>query len=160
MKYEFGPWTVDINMYDTQKYYKNNDDSIDKKDNARFMNMLSEKQTHLFKQLGIDLEKIRVECHKLPEEIMDIKVKEIFEISFLICGKLLSITLFQAEVYGSEDVFGKDALKGLEIIDSAEILHDIDGMSCSFKHPCTTFPEKNFEDWDCGFICGKMILKK
>ena len=59
MKYEFGPWTVDINMDDTQKYYKNNDDSIDKKDNARFMNMLSEKQTHLFKQLGIDLEKIR-----------------------------------------------------------------------------------------------------
>ena len=73
---------------------------------------------------------------------------------------LLSITLFQAEVYGSEDVFGKDVLKGVEIIDSTEILHDIDGMSCSFKHPCTTFPEKNFEDWDCGFICGKMILKK
>lgn len=72
------------------------------------MNMLSEKQTHLFKQLGIDLEKIKVECHKMPEERTDIKVKEIFEISFLICGKLLSITLFQAEVYGSEDVFGKD----------------------------------------------------
>ena len=67
MKYEFGPWMVDINMDDTQKYYKNNDDSIDKKDNARFMNMLSEKQTHLCTQLGIDLEKIRVECHKLPK---------------------------------------------------------------------------------------------
>ncbi len=100
------------------------------------MNMLSEKQTHLFKQIGIDLEKIKVECHKLPEEITDIKVKEIFEISFLICGKLLSITLFQAEVYGSEDVFGKDALKGVEIIDSAEILHDIDDILCSFGLGC------------------------
>ena len=159
MKYELNPWKIEVDTEATLKYYKNHDDSNKKEINQRFISILSEKQKGFFEQFGVDLEKIKIEYHKLSDEMPGLKEKEIYDVSFLICGKLLSITSYQAEVYASEDVFGKEILNETEVIESIELINNIDGMGYSFKHPCTEFPER-FEQWNCGFICGKVILKK
>lgn len=79
--------------------------------------------------------------------------------SYLVCGKLLSITPFQAEVYCSDEIFGRSILDEVEIIEMNEFMNTIKNMQYSFKHPATAFPEKKLETWNCGFIGGKVIMK-
>lgn len=162
MTYKFNSWEIDINLADTKKYYANNDDSIDKKINNRFLELLSDEQKQFFNQFGLDMLNVNVEYHKLAEETSDMEVKEIYDVTFLLCGKLLSISSFQADIYGAEDVFGKDSLKNVKVFPIDNIINSdtIDGMLISFKHPCMFFPEEKYEHWDCGFVLGKAILKK
>lgn len=154
------PWKIDVDLIGTKEYYRKNDDCLDKEVNLNFINILSKQQMEFFENLGVDIEKIKIDCHHLEEDCSsnDTEKKEIYEAAFLVCGKLLSLIPFQAEVYSSEEAFGKDILNEVDIVETAGI-SNIDGMEYVFKHPSTSFAEKNLETWDCGFVCGKARLK-
>ncbi len=160
MKLDFMPWKVDVDVEKTQQYYVDNDDCLDKKINQKFTKILTDEQKMFFKRLGVDIEKVKIDYHKLSDEEMSaLEKKEIFDVSYLVCGKLLSITSLQAEVYCDDDVFGRDILNEVDVIEMNEFTNAIGNMQYSFKHPATAFPEKNLETWDCGFIGGKVIMK-
>lgn len=160
MEFNFKPWRINVDVEKTKKYYSDNDDSITKEVNKKFVKILSEQQKAFFEQLGVDIEKIKIDYHNLQNDgALDVGIKESYEASFLVCGKLLSITPFQAAVYGDEETFGKVILDEVEVVDMSDCVNSIGDMQYSFRHPAVAFPEKRLEEWDCGFVCGKVMLK-
>lgn len=62
------PWKIDVDLIGTKEYYRKNDDCLDKEVNSNFINILSKQQMEFFENLGVDIEKIKVDCHHLEED--------------------------------------------------------------------------------------------
>ena len=81
-------------------------------------------------------------------------------VDFLVCGKFLTIAEFQKEIYGNIEEF-KDDVEKVDVLDyDFPPFVNIDDMVCGvvFKHPSSKFDFKGFEKWDCGYICGSVII--
>lgn len=70
MRFDFTPWNIDVDVEKTQQYYVDNDDCIDEKINSKFIKILTEEQRLFFKRLGVDIEKVKIDYHKLLDEEM------------------------------------------------------------------------------------------
>lgn len=166
MKAEYYPWKLEWKADETKQYYTDHDLAEDKADNNRLMRLLTEKQRAFFEQLGVDLSKVWVE----RTEFTTGKTRTIYEIHFLFRGALKSITSFQAEVYQDPEFFGKGIAKQVEVIDIDPIKtlkwknknqgNNIDRMMVSFKHPSAFYDNEEYQEWECGYVCGVALLKK
>lgn len=164
MELEYYPWKLDVDVEGTKVFYESHDLSQKKKYNESLRKKLTLKQRAFFDRFGIDLShaKIRRDDFKCG------KVKYVYVISCLVKGTLKSITSYQADVYADSEVFGKEILNGLEVVDmdmmdvgeNTDAANNIDGMLVSFKHPGLTFEDEQFEEWDCGYICVTALLKR
>lgn len=156
MVFDFFPWKIDVDLGSTKQFYEKNYLSTDAFINEKFTKSLTQKQLDFFDNLGVDLSKVSIEYH---EAVFD--YKEVYEVKYLLCGKLKSIASFQAKVYSDDDVFGSDIFQSVEVVDTADFeLNKIDGMNITFKQPVTGFEDERFEKWDCGYVCGMAILKR
>lgn len=69
----------------------------------------------------------------------------------------------QLDVYSDEEVFGISIDWGsIETIETDDLVV-YDGLKLGagirFKHPATHFEDKQFEEWNCGFINGALIVR-
>ncbi len=37
---------------------------------------------------------------------------------------------------------------------------ELDNMNIVFKHPCFHFEEPEFQEWDCGYVLGTILIFK
>ncbi len=76
MVFDFFPWTIDVDIEGTKRFYQDNDYSINKEWNKVFINSLNIPQYDFFDRLGIDLMKVEIERHELKdvEVILDDEV--------------------------------------------------------------------------------------
>lgn len=140
---------------------------------GRWMWTLRQKNSYIlpminfFHSLGVDILKIQIEekMYQIPEEegISAAKIYRCF-FHFLIRGNFLTIPNYQKELYGDEEVFGKQFPKDLTVIQMPEDeqlpTFDIDGWNCVFKHPCFRFETEEFQTWDCGYVLGSILMMK
>lgn len=165
MIFKFYPWTLDIDVEATKQLYLENDYSTDFSANTKFAGQLSEKQKDFFKSMGVNPMKI-----KANETIYDIPGdnetagKKVYRMlaDFMVCGKFPAIPNYQKEIYGSDELFGKEFPDSLKVIKEENGLpvYDIDGLGKGtvFKHPCTRFDAESFQTWDCGYIIGTILI--
>ena len=145
MEFRFDPWMLDVDVSKTQEDYKVNDYSKDKALNEELKNALSYQQSRIFETLGVDVDKILVE--KIPFE----GAQNVYKFTFFIQGKLLTITNMQADVYSKEEVFGKEILDHVEVVDIPEggvMVYEMGNLALAFKHP------GNSKEWNCGVVSG------
>ena len=125
-----------------------------------FTELLNPLQKEFFNNLGIDLMKIEIEKRDFLDNE---EVPFIYSIDFLICGRFLSLPKVQLDVYSDEEVFGTSIyLQSIESIETDDLVAYDDlglGIGIRFKHPAIHFEEKRFEEWDCGFIGGALIVR-
>lgn len=109
--------------------------------------------------LGIDIMKIEVEKHDFEENL---EVPFMLSVNFLFCGKFLTMPSEQLELYNDEEIYGKSikfdliesvSVDGLAVYDELNI-----GTGIRFKHPVSHFEGSQYEEWDCGFINGALIV--
>lgn len=160
MIFKFFPWTIDVDIEGTQKFYQDNDYSINKEWNKMFISSLNESQYDFFDRLGIDLMKIEIEKH----ELKDVEVPYFISINFLFCGKFLAMPKEQLELYQDEEIYGTSLeFDSVEAILSDELsFYDglgLVGTGIRFKHPISHFEGSQFEGWNCGFINGALIIR-
>lgn len=160
MIFDFYPWKMDVDIEKTKEFYQDNDYSVNKEWNEEFINRLNISQREFFDRLNIDLMKIEIERRDF---IDNEEVPYILSIDFLICGKFLSMPKEQLEIYMDEEVFGESVdINAIESISTDELVA-YDGLELGtgirFKHPATHFEEKQFQEWNCGFICGTLIVR-
>lgn len=164
MIFNFHPWTLDIDVEATKQLYSENDYSTDPAANAKLTKQLSEKQKRFFSSIGVNPMKI-----KADETIYDIPAdnetagRKVYRMmaDFIVCGKFFAIPQFQKDLYGSDELFGKEFPDSLKIIkEHALPVYDIDGLGkgAVFKHPCTRFDTESFQAWDCGYIIGTILI--
>lgn len=160
MVFDFYPWKIDVDVDETRRFYQENDYSSNKEWNKMFVEVLNASQIDFFHNLGIDLMKIEVEKRDF---IDNEEVPFIYSIDFLMCGKFLSLPKVQLELYSDEEVFGKSVELDLSECIETEDLVTYDGFGLGtgirFKHPVTHFEEKRFEEWECGFVGGALIVR-
>ena len=162
MIFDYTPWKIDVDIEKTKQFYENNSLVKDAKINESFLKLLTLAQREHFERLGADLSKMDITCKVFEpdeeeEEEFDEVTTEHYNVKFLLCGKLLSIIEFQAEVYSDEEVFGAEMLDKVEVKED-DLNLDIDGMRITFTHPAGSYDDPAYEQWDCGFICGKALL--
>ncbi len=160
MIFDFYPWKIDVDIDKTRKFYQENDYSQNKEWNKNFISFLSKSQYDFFVELGIDLMKIEIRKREFEDNV---EVPYIFSINFLICGTFLSLQKEQLEVYLDEEIFGTSIdLNSIESIET-DVLVAYDGLGLGtgirFKHPATHFEGSQYEEWDCGFINGALIVR-
>lgn len=152
MIFNFYPWTLDIDIEATKQLYLKNDYSIDRTANIKFINQLSEKQKNFFMSIGINPMKIKANetIYDIPDD-NETAGKKVYRmlIDFMVCGKFLAIPNYQKEIYGSDELFGKEFTDSLKVIKEENGLpvYDIDGSGKGivFKHPCTRFDTESFQ---------------
>ena len=105
MIFDFYPWKIDANIEKTKKFYQGNDYSSNKEWNKMFVDILNPMQREFFDNLGIDLMKIEVRKNEFEDNE---EVPFIYTINFLLCGKFLSMTKYQLDMYADEEIFGTD----------------------------------------------------
>lgn len=162
MIFNFHPWQLDVNVESTKQFYAENDDSIDKVANTEFIDKLSLEQQQFFDSLGVDLMKVEIDktIYEIPDD-EEISVQKLYKVSanFLIKGKILGLPQYQKDLYGDEDVFGKEFPTSIKVLSSEDedYLKPYDngiGNGIVFKHPGLHYDDKKFESWDCGYILG------
>lgn len=160
MVFDFYPWKIEVDIEETRKFYEENDFSSNKEWNNKFVALLTTMQKDFFHNLGIDLTKIEIEERDF---IDNEEVPYIYSINFLFCGRFLSMPKEQLDIYSDEEAFGNSI--DLDSIESkkTEVLVVYDGLGLGtgirFKHPATHFEDKQFEEWNCGFINGALIVR-
>ena len=91
------------------------------------------------------------------------EVPYIYSVIFLFCGSFLSMPKEQLDVYSDEEVFGNSIdWNSVESIETDKlVVYDGLGFSMGirFKHPAIHFEDKQFEEWDCGFVAGAFIVR-
>ncbi len=160
MVFDFFPWTIDVDIEGTKRFYQDNDYSINKEWNKVFINSLNIPQYDFFDRLGIDLMKVEIERH----ELKDVEVPYFSSINFLFCGKFLAMPKKQLDLYRNDEIYGMSIeFDSVEVILDDELsFYDelgLEGTGIRFKHPISHFDENQFEKWDCGFINGALIVK-
>lgn len=160
MIFDFYPWKIDVDINKTKKFYEENDYSYNKEWNKKFISILNKSQYDFFVELGIDLMKIEIKKREFEDNK---EVPYIFSIDFLICGKFLSLQKEQLEIYSDEEIFGTSIdLNAIESIENDVLVaYDCFGLGTGirFKHPAVHFEESQFEEWDCGFINGALVVR-
>ena len=124
---------------------KGNDYSKEKQLNEELKKAMSFQQSRIFETLGVDPDKILVE--KIPLE----GSQNVYKFSFIVKGKLLTITNMQAAVYSDEKVFGPEILDHVEVVDIPEggvMVYEMGNLALAFKHPGHT------NEWNCGSVLG------
>ena len=161
MIYEFYPWKIDVDIEKTRNFYQENDYSSDKDWNRMFMDTLNPMQKEFFDNLGVDM--MKMEVHKTEFEDNP-EVPFIYSINFLLSGKFLSLTKHQLDLYMDEEIFGQrvveDSIEGIEV--DSLINYEglgLPGTGVRFRHPATYWEESQFQEWDCGFINGTLIVR-
>lgn len=145
MEFRFNPWMLDVDVNATQHDYSKNDYSKEKQLNEELKKAMSFQQSRIFETLGVDPDKILVE--KIPLE----GSQNVYKFSFIIKGKLLTITNMQAAVYSDEKVFGSEILDHVEVVDIPEggvMVYEMGNLALAFKHPGHT------KEWNCGSVLG------
>ena len=150
----FYPWTIDIT--DEVKYLE---DSISFESNVnnteKFKSVLTNEQIGFFEKLGIDINKLTVDYHLFNST-------EIFETRFLLKGKFISMPSSQINTYLDIEFFHDSILKNIKTTDvSGEDMakNHIENMQFSFKHPIIYSDKEIYKQWDCGYVCGVVIIK-
>lgn len=158
MIFDLYPWKVDFDIESTKEFYKENNLSIDADLNEKFKRSLHLTHKQFFENIGVDILKVRVEeIESCPDENGN---NHKLSVDFLVCGKFLAIAEFQKEIYGNIEEF-KDDVEKVDVLDyDFPPFVNIDDMGCGvvFKHPSNKFDFKEFEKWDCGYICGSVII--
>ena len=145
MEFRFDPWVLDVDVNATQHDYSKNDYSKEKQLNEELKKAMSFQQSRIFETLGVDPDKIFVE--KIPLE----GSQNVYKFSFIVNGKLLTITNMQAAVYSDEKVFGHEILDHVEVVDIPEggvMVYEMGNLALAFKHPGHT------NEWNCGSVLG------
>lgn len=145
MEFRFDPWMLDVDVNATQHNYSKNDYSKEKQLNEELKKAMSFQQSRIFETLGVDPDKILVE--KIPLE----GSQNVYKFSFMVKGKLLTITNMQAAVYSDEKVFGPEILDHVEVVDIPEggvMVYEMGNLALAFKHPGHT------KEWNCGSVLG------
>ena len=157
MIFDFYPWKIDIDIEETKQFYQGNDYSENKEWNKTFKNNLNTIQQEFFEKLNIDLMKIKIVKHDF---IDNEEVPYMFSVNFMFCGRFLSIPNEQLEIYMEDDIFG-ESVKDIKTIFTDKISYDgLElGTGIRFQHPAVYYEDKLFEKWDCGFICGTLIVR-
>ena len=160
MVFDFYPWKIEVDVEKTRKFYEENDYSFNKEWNNEFVALLNPVQKDFFNNLGIDFMKIEIEKHDFVDNE---EVPYNYLIHFLICGRFLSMPKEQLDVYSDEEVFGNSIdWNSVESIETDKlVVYDGLGFSMGirFKHPAIHFEDKQFEEWDCGFVAGAFIVR-
>ena len=150
----FYPWTIDIT--DEVKYLE---DSISFESNVnnteKFKSVLTNEQIGFFEKLGIDINNLTVDYHLFNST-------EIFETRFLLKGKFISMPSSQINTYLDIEFFHDSILKNIKTTDVSEedmAKNHIENMQFSFKHPIIYSDKEIYKQWDCGYVCGVVIIK-
>lgn len=158
MLFDLYPWRVDFDIESTRDFYKENNLSIDAELNEKFKRSLHLTHKLFFENIGVDISKVRVEeIECCPDENGN---NHKLSVDFLVCGKFLAIAEFQKEIYGNIDEF-KDDVEKVEVLEyDFPPFVNIDDMGSGLvlKHPSIKFDSEEFNKWDCGFICGSVII--
>ena len=159
MVFDFYPWKIEVDVEKTRKFYQENDYSSNKEWNKMFSDILNLSQQDFFDNLGIDLMKIEVRKNEFEDNE---EVPFIYTINFLLCGKFLSMTKYQLDMYADEEIFGQSVvLEPIECIEADRLItYDglgLEGTGVRFRHPASYFEESQFQEWNCGFINGTLI---
>lgn len=166
MIFDFYPWKLDVDIEATKQFYMENDSAKECEANVKFYENMSEKQKEFFASLGVDVTKIEVKekTHDIPEEDgMEAVKLYVCSVNFLMCGKILALPDYQKEIYRDEEIFGKtfpDTINVIEMQEEKLPIFDVDGMGCVFKHPCFYFSQKEFKQWDCGYVLGTILIMR
>ena len=160
MVFDFYPWKIEVDIEETTKFYEENDFSSNKEWNNKFVTLLNPIQKDFFHNLGIDLSKIEIEKRDFVDNE---EVPYIYSINFLFCGRFLSMPKEQLDMYSDEEAFGTSIdRKLIESIETDDlVVYDGLGLGTGirFKHPAIHFEEEQFQEWDCGFIDGALIVR-
>ena len=160
MVFDFYPWKIDVDVEKTRRFYQENDYSSNKEWNKMFVEVLNESQIDFFDNFGIDLMKIEIEKHDFVDNE---EVPYIYSIDFLIYGRFLRLPKEQLDVYLDEEVFGASIdLQSIESIETDDmVVYDSLGLGTGirFKHPATHFEDEQFQEWECGYIAGALIVR-
>lgn len=126
-----------------------------------FVDILNPIQRDFFDNLGVDMMKMEVQKIEFEDNA---EVPFVYDINFLLCGRFLSMTKHQLDVYMDEEIFGQsvvvDSIEWIEV----DSLINYDGLGLSgtgvrFRHPALYLEESRFQEWDCGFINGTLIVR-
>ena len=156
MNLDFYPWVIntdnnnEINYSEDSIFFEANTNYIQK-----FHSILTDKQLQFFEKLGVNIELLHVDCHTIHSN-------EVFETRFLIPGNFISIPSFQMNTYLNIDSFDNSILDKLNVTEVSEkdmLNNQIDNMQYSFKHPIIYSDNKDYQKWDCGYVCVVVILK-
>lgn len=168
MIFDFNPWQLDVNVELTKQLYGKSDYSTDKTTNMEFIDTLSSEQQLFFNSLGVDLTKVDVDktVYDIPED-EETPASKIYRMSvnFLIRGEILALPKYQKDLYSDEEMFGENFPKSIKVLsdDEEEYIKTFDngiGAGVVFKHPCFHYDDKKFNDWNCGYILGTILIMK
>lgn len=160
MLFDFLPWKIEVDLEKTKQFYIENDYSVNKEWNQNFSKCLNANQRAFFDTLNVDLMNVVVDRHDFEDNE---EVPYMLSIHFFVCGKMLSMPEQQLELYMDEEVFGaivnKDEIEPIETDDL--ITYDALnlGTGIRFKHPAVLFEDEKFQKWDCGVVCGSLIVR-
>ena len=69
---------------------------------------------------------------------------------------------YQKDIYCDEEVFGKTFPGSVKVLsDDEEYIETFDngiGAGIVFKHPCFHYDNEIFNEWDCGYILGTILI--
>ena len=89
MKFNFYPWTLDVDVEATKELYAQNDFAEDRTVNERFVNSFTKEQKAFFDSVGVDPMRVRAEekVHDIPDE-GEVQGGRIYvqTFDFLMCG--------------------------------------------------------------------------
>ncbi len=169
-------WNVEYCNEDIKDVYhelfddalKEVDYSTDKTANMEFIENLSLEQQQFFNSLGVDLTKIDVDktIYDIPKD-EETPASKIYRmtVNFFIRGKILALPKYQKDIYSDEEVFGKKFPESIKVLSSndEDYLKTFDngiGAGIVFKHPCFHYDNEIFNEWDCGYILGTILIMK
>lgn len=160
MVFDFYPWKIEVDIEKTRKFYQENDFSSNMEWNNKFAALLNPVQKDFFNNLGIDFMKIEIEKRDFVDNE---EVPYIYSVNFLFCGRFLRMPKEQLDVYSDEEIFGASIERKFIASIETDDLVVYDGLGLGtgirFKHPATHFEDEQFEEWDCGFIDGALIVR-
>ena len=165
MKFNFYPWTLDVDVEATKELYAQNDFAEDRTVNERFVNSFTKEQKAFFDSVGVDPMRVRAEekVHDIPDE-GEVQGGKVYvrTFDFLMCGKFIALPDFYRKLYSDEEVFGDTLPEALETTQTDEDkmpIYELGEFGVIFKHPYFRDPQK-FSDWDCGYIMGSILTMK
>ena len=161
MIYDFYPWKVDVDIEKTREFYQENDYSSNKDWNRMFVEILNPIQREFFDNLGVDMMKMEVQKTEFEDNE---EVPFVYSINFLLRGTFLSMTKYQLDIYTDEEIFGQSIdLDSIECIETDRLItYDrlgLAGTGVRFRHPASYSEESQFQEWNCGFINGTLIVR-
>ena len=168
MIFDFNPWQLNVDIDLTKQLYKEVDYSTDKTANMEFIENLSLEQQQFFNSLGVDLTKIDVDktIYDIPKD-EETPASKIYRmtVNFFIRVKILALHKYQKDIYSDEEVFGKKFPESIKVLSSndEDYLKTFDngiGAGIVFKHPCFHYDNEIFNEWDCGYILGTILIMK